>query len=99
MPSASAPPPPAYDVCTPDQWDTWYAAIGVLGDGGLDFGLLETVGLETGRRLRGTRAGRETVGLDGGRAGVQGVHGRRSLGRTTVYVGIGNTLKISYDYV
>ena len=24
MPSASAPAPPAYDTCTPDQWDTWY---------------------------------------------------------------------------
>ena len=46
MPSASAPPPPAYDVCTPDQWDDWYKAIGVLGDGGTDFGLLETVGQE-----------------------------------------------------
>ena len=46
MHSASASPPPAYDACTPDQWDTWYTAIGVLGDGGTDFGLLETVGQE-----------------------------------------------------
>jgi hypothetical protein len=42
MHSASAPAPPAYDVCTPDQWDAWYTTIGVLGDGGTDFGLLET---------------------------------------------------------
>jgi hypothetical protein len=46
MPAASAPAPPAYDVCTPAQWDDWYTAIGVLGDGGTDFGLLETVGQE-----------------------------------------------------
>ena len=46
MLSASAPPPPAYDACTPDQWDTWYKCIGELGEGGTDFGLLETVGQE-----------------------------------------------------
>ena len=46
MPAASAPAPPAYDVCTPAQWDAWYTAIGVLGEGGTDFGLLETVGQE-----------------------------------------------------
>jgi hypothetical protein len=46
MPAASAPTPPAYDVCTPAQWDDWYTAIGVLGAGGTDFGLLETVGQE-----------------------------------------------------
>ena len=46
MPAASAPAPPAYDVCTPAQWDAWYTAIGVLGEGETDFGLLETVGQE-----------------------------------------------------
>ena len=43
--SASA-PAPVYDVCTPEQWDTWYKCIGELGEGGTDFGLLETVGQE-----------------------------------------------------
>ena len=56
----------------------------------------ETVGLETGRRLRGTRAGRETVGLDGRVSRV--CMGAGALG-VQLYVGIGNTLKISYDYV
>ena len=42
----SAPPVPTYTSCTPDQWDAWYAAIGDLGAGGTDFGLLETVGQE-----------------------------------------------------
>jgi hypothetical protein len=46
MSAASAPTPPTYDVCTPARWDDWYKAIGVLGDGGTDFGLLETVGQE-----------------------------------------------------
>ena len=46
MPAASAPTPPAYDVCTPARWDDWYKDIGVLGEGGTDFGLLETVGQE-----------------------------------------------------
>ena len=46
MSATSAPTPPTYDVCTPARWDDWYKAIGVLGDGGTDFGLLETVGQE-----------------------------------------------------
>jgi hypothetical protein len=46
MSAASAPTPPTYDVCTPTRWDDWYKAIGVLGEGGTDFGLLETVGQE-----------------------------------------------------
>jgi hypothetical protein len=46
MSAASAPTPPTYDVCTPARWDDWYKAIGVLGEGGTDFGLLETVGQE-----------------------------------------------------
>jgi hypothetical protein len=70
MPAASAPVPPAYDVCTPAQWDDWYTAIGVLGDGGTDFGLLETVGQEgaadhgvrgSGGRGRGGHTGAETT--------------------------------------
>ena len=43
------PPPrrhPHTTCAPPDQWDDWYKAIGVLGDGGTDFGLLETVGQE-----------------------------------------------------
>ena len=46
MLSASAPLPTAYAACTPVQWDKWYADIGALGEGGVDFGLLETVGQE-----------------------------------------------------
>ena len=43
MMSASAPLPTAYAACTPVRWDKWYADIGALGAGGVDFDLLETV--------------------------------------------------------
>ena len=46
MLSASAPLPTAYAACTPVRWGKWYADIGALGEGGVDFGLLETVGQE-----------------------------------------------------
>ena len=44
-PSAAA-PAPVYAHCSPADWDAWYAAIGSLGAGTEDFGLLETVGQE-----------------------------------------------------